>query len=135
MINNKLTPKPILEVDDGVTDSNNSIDIFIGTNSSGTTSSGTTSSGTTSSGTTSSGTTSSVATPSGTTSSVATPSGTTSSVATPSVTTSPEATSESNNIYKKETLLDKWKKLPDWKKGLIILAISAGSYYGYKQLK
>lgn len=40
-----------------------------------------------------------------------------------------------NSIHKKESLLDKLKKLPDWKKGLIILAIAAGSYYGYKQLK
>ena len=125
MIDNKSTPKPILEVDDGVTDSNNSIDIFIGTTSIVTNSSVATPSGTTSSGTTSSGTTSYLETPS-----VATP-----SVATPSVTTSPEVTSESNNIYKKESLLDKWQKLSDIKKGLIILVVLAGSYYGYKQLK
>ena len=120
MIDNKSTPKPILEVDDGVTDSNNSIDIFIGTTSIVTNSSVATPSGTTSSGTTSYLETPSVATP---------------SVATPSVTTSPEVTSESNNIYKKESLLDKWQKLSDIKKGLIILVVLAGSYYGYKQLK
>lgn len=42
---------------------------------------------------------------------------------------------QASNGGAKEFLLDKWKKLPDWKKGLIILAIAAGSYYGYKQLK
>lgn len=42
---------------------------------------------------------------------------------------------KASNGGAKESLLDKWKKLSDWKKGLIILAIAAGSYYGYKQLK
>lgn len=50
---------------------------------------------------------------------------------------SSSGTSENNvaSGVKKETLLDKWEKLSDLKKGLIILAIAAGSYYGYKQLK
>lgn len=43
-----------------------------------------------------------------------------------------------NNVasgVKKETLLDKWKKLSDLKKGLIVLVVATGTYYGYKQLK